>query len=88
MANGSLHRYIHHGDGKSKAPMPPGERVRIAPESAQALTYMHSSASPPILHGELKSANILLDVRRAHTDNVSDFRAPRLAPVDEAQVTR
>jgi hypothetical protein len=44
--NGSLHRYIHGGDGKGKAPMPPGERLRVAAESAHALAYMHSSASP------------------------------------------
>ncbi|XP_051219791.1 wall-associated receptor kinase 1-like [Lolium perenne] len=81
--NGSLHRYIH-GDGKSKALMPPGERLRIAAESAHALAYMHSSASPPILHGDVKSANILLDGDL--TAKVSDFGASRLAPVDEAQV--
>uniref|UniRef100_A0ACD5THN3 Uncharacterized protein n=1 Tax=Avena sativa TaxID=4498 RepID=A0ACD5THN3_AVESA len=78
--NGSLHRYVH-GDGKA---MPPGERLRVAAESAHALAYMHSSASPPILHGDVKSANILLDGDL--TAKVSDFGASRLAPADEAQV--
>ncbi|RLN27617.1 wall-associated receptor kinase 3-like [Panicum miliaceum] len=80
--NGSLHGHIH-GDGESEL-LPPGARLRIAAESADALAYMHSSASPPVLHRDVKSANILLDAYLAA--KVSDFGASRLAPAGEAAV--
>ncbi|XP_004306222.1 PREDICTED: protein STRUBBELIG-RECEPTOR FAMILY 2-like [Fragaria vesca subsp. vesca] len=38
-----------------------GLRLQIALGVAQALDYLHSTLSPPVGHGNLKSANILLD---------------------------
>ncbi|KAJ3686607.1 hypothetical protein LUZ61_015771 [Rhynchospora tenuis] len=81
ISNGTLYHYIHD---KQKTHIPSDVRLRIAVESANALAYMHSSASPPILHGDVKSANILLD------DNlvayVSDFGASKLVPGDVAEI--
>jgi serine/threonine protein kinase len=82
ISNGTLYQYIHKKN--SSAPMPAIERLRIAAESADALAYMHSSASPPILHGDVKTANILLDDK--FVAKVSDFGASKLAPNDEAEI--
>ncbi|TKW09219.1 hypothetical protein SEVIR_6G079300v4 [Setaria viridis] len=80
--NGTLYQLIqgrhHHGPRVSFA-----TRLKIAHEAAEALAYLHSSASPPIIHGDVKSANILIDDN--YTVKVSDFGASTLAPTDEAQ---
>ncbi|CAL5009800.1 unnamed protein product [Urochloa decumbens] len=80
--NGTLYQLIHgrhnHGPRVSFA-----TRLKIAHEAAEALSYLHSWASPPIIHGDVKSANILID--DDYTVKVSDFGASTLAPTDEAQ---
>ncbi|KAF8698100.1 hypothetical protein HU200_035614 [Digitaria exilis] len=56
--NGTLFQFIHGDNGRH---IPLSTRLRVALESALALAYLHSWASPPILHGDVKSSNILLD---------------------------
>uniref|UniRef100_A0A0E0QQM3 Protein kinase domain-containing protein n=1 Tax=Oryza rufipogon TaxID=4529 RepID=A0A0E0QQM3_ORYRU len=78
--NGTLFHLIHENHGNHISLI---TRLRIAHESAEALAYLHSCASPPILHGDVKSSNILLD--NNFSAKVSDFGASILAPTDEMQ---
>lgn len=78
--NGTLFSLIH---GNHNQHISLDTRLRIAHESAEALAYLHSWASPPILHGDVKSSNILLD--KDYVAKVSDFGASILAPTDESQ---
>ncbi|KAJ1269123.1 hypothetical protein BS78_07G186400 [Paspalum vaginatum] len=79
--NGTLFHLLH---GNHTRHISLDTRLRIACESAEALAYLHSCASPPILHGDVKSTNILLNGDLL-TAKVSDFGASILASSDESQ---
>jgi len=79
--NGTLFDFIH---GKNQAlQISFSTLLRIAHEAAEGLHFLHSYASPPIIHGDVKSANILLD--HNYMAKVSDFGASILAPSDKEQ---
>ncbi|KAJ4844089.1 Protein STRUBBELIG-REPTOR FAMILY 6 [Turnera subulata] len=59
--NGSLHDLLHLGDDYGK-PLIWNTRVKIALGTARALEYLHESCSPSVVHKNIKSANILLDM--------------------------
>ncbi|KAL6606859.1 hypothetical protein ACP70R_042512 [Stipagrostis hirtigluma subsp. patula] len=60
-----------------------GNSLAIAHHSAEALAYLHSWASPAIVHGEVKSSNTTIDCD--YSRKVSDFGASILAPTDMSQ---
>lgn len=54
--NGSLFKFLH----RSNIPMTQEAKVRVALDTAIGMNYLHTS-TPPIIHGDLKSANLLLN---------------------------
>ncbi|KAK5840401.1 putative wall-associated receptor kinase-like 16 [Gossypium arboreum] len=81
--NGNVFHHLHNDDAASHLSWE--THLRIATEIAEALSYLHFAASIPIIHCDIKLANILLDEN--HTAKVSDFGASRLIPSDQAQIT-
>ncbi|XP_019057889.1 PREDICTED: protein STRUBBELIG-RECEPTOR FAMILY 5 isoform X3 [Tarenaya hassleriana] len=58
--NGSLNEFLHLSDRFSK-PLTWNTRIRIALGTARAIEYLHEACSPPLVHKNIKSSNILLD---------------------------
>ncbi|PKI50545.1 hypothetical protein CRG98_029051 [Punica granatum] len=83
ISNGTLFHHIHDKGNDTK--MPWETRLRIAAETAGVLSYLHSAASVPIIHRDIKSTNILLD--EDCVAKVSDFGASRLVPLDQAEMS-
>ncbi|KAJ4723283.1 putative Kinase [Melia azedarach] len=83
LPNGTLFQYIH--DETEEFPITWEMRLRIAAEISSALSYLHSAASIPIYHRDIKSANILLDDK--YHAKVSDFGISRSTTIDQTHLT-
>eukprot|EP00245_Coleochaete_scutata_P002163 TRINITY_DN1281_c0_g3_i1.p1 TRINITY_DN1281_c0_g3~~TRINITY_DN1281_c0_g3_i1.p1 ORF type:complete len:595 (-),score=116.89 TRINITY_DN1281_c0_g3_i1:813-2435(-) len=68
VANGSLFDHLHAAESGQMLMW--NHRVRIALGAARALEYLHESVSPPVVHRNFKSANVLLDDE--YTPKVAD----------------
>lgn len=82
--NGTLFQLIHGSNHGSRSPISLEARLKIAQESAEALSYLHLSTNRPIVHGDVKSLNILLDEN--YMAKVTDFGASRILPKDAVQL--
>ncbi|KAL3326513.1 hypothetical protein AABB24_037268 [Solanum stoloniferum] len=82
VSEGTLYEHIHNQRGAGWLNWQ--NRLRISIETATALAYLHSFASMPIIHRDVKSANILLD--NVYTAKVADFGASRLIPLNQTHV--
>ena len=72
------------------APLTWQERFDILSDTARGLEYLHVSTDPPIIHQDVKSANILLGRYGGKlVAKVADFGAARIAPtlVDETHIS-
>ncbi|XP_015575438.2 probable serine/threonine-protein kinase PBL7 [Ricinus communis] len=80
MANGGLqeHLYPTSGHRAMHLRLDWETRLRIALEAAKGLEYLHEHVSPPVIHRDFKSSNILLD-KYFHA-KVSDFGLAKLGP--------
>ncbi|KAL9148823.1 hypothetical protein ABFS82_12G068700 [Erythranthe guttata] len=81
--NGTLFQHVH--DPNEEFPLSWEMRIRIAREVAGALSYLHSSASAPIYHRDIKSTNILLDDK--YRAKVADFGTSRSIGIDQTHLT-
>ncbi|KAK7315122.1 hypothetical protein VNO77_33654 [Canavalia gladiata] len=68
--NGNLHHWLHESPGLI-SPLTWVTRLNIIHGVAKGLAYLHKEVKPKILHGSLKSSNILLDHQL--NPKISDF---------------
>ncbi|XP_062180628.1 uncharacterized protein LOC133885017 [Phragmites australis] len=88
ISNGNLYNILHcsNTDGHvGRVPFPLVKRLDIAIEVAEVLWCMHSMYSP-VLHGDIKPSNILLD--EDLVPKISDFGIARLLCANGAQHTK
>ncbi|XP_021275378.1 probable serine/threonine-protein kinase PBL7 [Herrania umbratica] len=78
MANGGLQEHLYPISGSNNVTLKLDweTRLRIALEAAKGLEYLHEHVSPPVIHRDFKSSNILLD-KNFHA-KVSDFGLAKL----------
>ena len=82
--NGTLFQCIHE-ENEDFPLLTWDMRLRIATEVAGSLSYLHSAASLPIYHRDIKSSNILLDDK--YKAKVADFGTSRSVAIDQTHVT-
>ncbi|XP_044392257.1 wall-associated receptor kinase 3-like [Triticum aestivum] len=82
ISNGTLYDYLHV---EGPISLSWNNRLRIATETAKSLAYLHTTVAVPIIHRDVKSANILLD--DTLTVKVADFGASRYIPMEKSGLT-
>ncbi|XWS65845.1 hypothetical protein CRYUN_Cryun05aG0148700 [Craigia yunnanensis] len=81
MKNGALYDHLHDKNNVEKSSSLLNSwkmRIKIALDAARGIEYLHNYAVPPIIHRDIKSSNILLDVN--WTARVSDFGLSLMGP--------
>ncbi|XP_061952355.1 MDIS1-interacting receptor like kinase 2-like [Populus nigra] len=80
---GSLRKVLN--DEEQAGKMDWDKRVNLIKGVANALSYMHHDCSPPIIHRDISSNNVLLDSE--YEAHVSDFGTARLLMPDSSNWT-
>ncbi|KAM1170947.1 hypothetical protein ACFX15_020807 [Malus domestica] len=78
MHNGTLRDHIHGSTTQKHLDWQ--TRLRIAEDAAKGLEYLHTGCNPSIIHRDVKTSNILLDINMRA--KVSDFGLSRQAEED------
>ncbi|CAN6342747.1 unnamed protein product [Urochloa humidicola] len=84
ISNGNLNDVLHGSSANGRVPFTLHKRLNIVIEVAEVLWCMHSMYSP-VLHGDIKPGNILLDENLV--PKISDFGIARLLCANGAQHT-
>ncbi|XP_068625595.1 serine/threonine-protein kinase pelle [Battus philenor] len=79
MAGGSLEKRLRCKTGHP--PLTWSQRYKIAHGVARGLQYLHTMAGTPLIHGDIKPANILLD--QCIMPKIGDFGLARKGPYGE-----
>ncbi|KAL6329645.1 hypothetical protein AAG906_026370 [Vitis piasezkii] len=83
MENGSLRNILSNDEEAEKFDWI--VRLNVVKGMAKALSYMHHDCSPPIVHRDISSNNVLLDSE--YEAHVSDFGTARLLKSDSSNWT-
>lgn len=81
MKNGAIYDHLHDKNNVEKNSSVLNSwkmRIKISLDAARGIEYLHNYAVPPIIHRDIKSSNILLDVN--WTARVSDFGLSLMGP--------
>ncbi|XP_015953116.1 receptor protein-tyrosine kinase CEPR2 [Arachis duranensis] len=84
MPNGNLFRALHRDIKDGKRELDWNQRYKIALGAAKGISYLHHDCSPPIIHRDIKSSNILLD--QDYEPKIADFGFARLAEKSSDQL--
>ena len=80
MINGSLEDRLHLKNGSK--PLNWLQRQEIAKGTARGLQYLHTIHEKPLIHGDIKSANILLN--KNFEPRIGDFGLAREGSSDDS----
>eukprot|EP01018_Ginkgo_biloba_P030536 Gb_39848 [translate_table: standard] len=80
MPNGSLRDYLHQRSSSDGRSLTWDYRMRIAFQIAYGLEYLHHGANPPVVHRDVKTANVLLDENLGA--KIADFGLSRVGRRD------
>ncbi|KAF9661914.1 hypothetical protein SADUNF_Sadunf19G0118500 [Salix dunnii] len=69
--SGNLSTLLHANRGAGRTPLDWDSRVKIALGTARGISHLHSVGGPKLIHGNIKSTNVLLS--QDHDGCIADF---------------